>query len=154
MKKYLLVICMMLFSVASFAQQGRTAVGVHGNYLLKSPNNFGLGANVSYEFIDNLRGIGEVNFFFKKDGVSSWGVDADVAYLFRLANGKLTLYPVGGLNVVGWSAGGSSNSKFGVTLGGGVEVPVARNCNLKVEYNYKTQYDGISTLKFGVVIPF
>ena len=41
-----------------------------------------------------------------------------------------------------------------MTVGGGVEFKLIENLALKCEYNYLTQYDGASILKFGVVIPF
>ena len=61
MKKFFILICMTLISASSFAQQGKTSVGIHGNYMIDSPNNVGIGANIGYELIDNLRGVAEFN---------------------------------------------------------------------------------------------
>ena len=147
----------MLISAASFAQQGKMTVGIHGAYIIDSPHNFGLGANIGYEFIDNLRGVAEFDYYFKKDYVSFWEVDANVEYLFRLSGGKVALYPLIGLNVLGQSVGDTqtvSDSKLGMNIGAGVEIPVSSSIALKAEYNYKTQGNGASFLKFGVVIPF
>ena len=82
---------MTLISASSFAQQGKTSVGIHGNYMIDSPNNVGIGANIGYELIDNLRGVAEFNYFFKKDYVSYWNLEANVEYLFHLADNKLIL---------------------------------------------------------------
>lgn len=153
MKKVLFIICMMLASTATFAQKESLTLGVHGNYMIDSPNNFGFGANVGYEFINNLRGVAEVNYFLKKDYVSFWNVEANVEYLFRVGDG-FTLYPLAGLDFLGASfEGGGSESKMGLNLGAGAEYAVSKNLSLKVEYNYKTQGDGWSLLKFGVVLP-
>lgn len=155
MKKLFFVICMMLISASSFAQQGKCTFGAHGNYMIDTPNNFGLGANVGYELIDNLRGVAEFNYFFKKDFVSYWNVEVNAEYLFPLGDSGLTLYPLAGIDLLGISVeGGGSDSKLGLNLGAGLEYAVSSNLSLKAEFNYKTQYDGWSLLKFGVVIPF
>lgn len=154
MKKFFILICMTLISASSFAQQGKTSVGIHGNYMIDSPNNVGIGANIGYELIDNLRGVAEFNYFFKKDYVSYWNLEANVEYLFHLADNKLILYPLAGLDFLGASIeDGGSTSKLGLNLGAGLEIPISDKFALKVEYNYKTQYDGWSLLKLGVVIP-
>lgn len=154
MKKLLFVLYMALFSTtSSFAQKGATTLGLHGAYLFDSPNNLGLGANIGYEFIDNLRGVAEFNYLFKKDYVSYWNIEANMEYLFRL-NRQFTLYPVLGLDFLGanWEGGGSK-SKMGMNIGAGFEVGLSRSVGLNVEFNYKTQYDGYSLLKFGIVLP-
>jgi opacity protein-like surface antigen len=155
MKKLFFVICMMLMSVATFAQQGKMTVGIHGNYMIDSPKNFGLGANIGYEVIDNVRGVAEFNYLLKKDGFSYWNVELNGEYLFKLADGAFTIYPLVGIDLLGQKVeGGSSDSKLGLNLGGGLEFQLMKNLALKAEYNYKTQYNGWSLLKFGIVIPF
>lgn len=157
MKKLFFVICMMLMSVATFAQQGKMTVGVHGNYMIDSPNNFGIGANIGYELIDNVRGVAEFNYFFKKDYVSYWNVDVNAEYLFKVGD-AFTIYPLAGVALLGYKVdsdlGGASDSKLGLNIGAGVEYQVSSSLALKAEYNYKTQWDGGSFLKFGVVFPF
>ena len=157
MKKLLLSFCMMLASAAAFAQQGNCTLGIHGNYMIDDPNNLGIGANVGYEFLDNVRGVAEFNYFFKKDYTSYWNVELNAEYLFRLG-GAFTVYPLVGVDLLGYSVSydGHSvdDSKLGLNLGGGVEYDVSPSLALKAEYNYKTQWDGGSFLKLGVVIPF
>jgi opacity protein-like surface antigen len=158
MKKLFFVICMMLMSVSTFAQQGTTTVGAHVALLLENNKNVGIGANIGYEVIDNLRGVAEFDYYFKKDYASGWEVDLNAEYLFRLADGVVTIYPLVGVNLFGqkWEVLGvsDSDSKLGMNLGGGVEFKVLPSLAVKCEYNYKTQYDGASFLKAGVVIPF
>ena len=154
MKKLFFVICMMLMSVATFAQQGKMTVGIHGDYMLDTPKNFGFGANVGYELINNVRGVAEFNYLLKKDYVSYWNVEVNAEYLFKVGD-AFTIYPLAGIDLLGISVeGGGSDSKMGLNLGAGVEYQLSSNLALKAEYNYKTQYDGWSMLKFGVVIPF
>lgn len=155
MKKLFLTLCVALISLGASAQQGTATFGVQGSYMLDGNNNFGLGANIGYEFVNNVRGVAEFDYYFKKDYVSAFEVDASIEYLLRLAEGKITLYPLVGVNLFGSKAEyGGSDSKVGLNVGAGVEIPVTPNVAVKVEYNYKTQYDGASFLKAGVVIPF
>ncbi|MBP5799229.1 MAG: porin family protein [Prevotella sp.] len=158
MKKLFFVICMMLMSVATFAQQGKMTIGIHGDYMIDSPKNFGFGANIGYEVINNVRGVAEFNYFLKKDHVSFWNVDVNAEYLFRLGDSGFTIYPLAGIALLGSKVdsdyGGASDSKLGLNLGAGVEYQISSNLALKAEYNYKTQWNGSSYLKFGVVIPF
>ena len=157
MKKVFFVICMMLMSVATFAQQGKMTIGIHGDYMIDSPKNFGIGANVGYEVINNVRGVAEFNYFFKKDHFSYWNVEINGEYLFKVGD-TFTIYPLVGIDLLGatfsYDGGSNSESKLGLNLGGGVEYQLMENLALKAEYNYKTQGNGWSLLKFGVVIPF
>jgi len=155
MRKLFMTLCVALISLGASAQQGTATFGAHASFLLQDNKNIGIGANIGYEFIDNVRGVAEFDYYFKKDYVTAWEVDANVEYLLRLAEGKFTIYPLFGLNVFGAKVEGlDSNSKLGVNIGGGIEVPVASSVAIKLEYNYKTQGTGGSFLKAGVVIPF
>ena len=145
--------CMMLASATSFAQKGEMEVGIHGGFMLDSPNNLGLGVNVGYMLMKNVRGVAEFNYFLKKDGVSYWNLEGNVEYLFRL-NDEFTLYPLVGLDFLGSSWDGGSDTRLGLNLGAGVEYNISSNLKLVGEFNYKTQGNGWSLLKAGVVIPF
>ena len=153
MKKILMVISVLMFSITSFAQVGKTTWSGHFNYMIDSPNNAGIGANVGYEFMNNVRGVAQFDYFFKKSGVSAWNVGVHAEYLFRIPSSPVIIYPLAGLNVLGWS-GESSDSKLGLNIGAGIEVPLNSSLGFKAEYNYKTQYDGLSTLSLGLVFPF
>ncbi len=107
MKKYLMIVCMMLISTATFAQQGSTFVGANVNYgLHKNYKNFGIGAKVQYEFIDNWRAEASGNYFFKKDYCTMWDVNLNVHYLIH-ATDKLNFYPLAGLTLLGSKISGS-----------------------------------------------
>lgn len=144
MKKFLMAACMMLMSVAAFAQQGETAVGVNLNYGMHSDyKNFGLGAKVQYEFIDNVRAEAAFNYFFKKDNLSQWEVDLNVHYLFPI--GGVKIYPLAGLSLlnskVSYKGFSSSDSDFGLNLGGGVEFPIAEKLKANAEVKYQIVND-------------
>ena len=153
MKKLFIVMCMMLVSATSFAQKGEVELGIHGNFMIDSPHNLGIGANVGYMLTNNIRGVGEFNYFLKKDGVSYWNLEANAEYLFKVG-GDFTIYPLIGLDFLGSSWDGGSDTRLGLNLGAGVEYNISSNLRLKAEFNYKTQGNGWSLLKAGVVIPF
>jgi opacity protein-like surface antigen len=154
MKKFLMVISVLMFSVTSFAQIGKTTISGHFGYLLDSPNNCGIGANIGYEFAENWRGVAQFDYYFNKDHVSMWNPNVNVEYLFPLADGKFFVYPLAGLNVLGQSYDEGSDSKLGLNIGCGFEMPLNDRMSFKCEYCYKTQYDGFSTLNLGLVFPF
>ena len=79
MKKLLFAICMMFVSESSFSQ-GPATIGIHGTYLTDSPNNVGIGANLGYEFVKNVRGVAEFNYMLKKDYVSYWNLETNAEY--------------------------------------------------------------------------
>jgi opacity protein-like surface antigen len=153
MKKFFIVMCMMLASATSFAQKGEMDLGIHAGFMLDSPNNIGIGANIGYMLTNNIRGVGEFNYFLKKDGVSYWNLEANVEYLFKVG-GDFTIYPLIGLDFLGQSWDGGSDTRLGLNLGAGVEYPIADHLKLRGEFNYKTQGNGWSLLKAGIVIPF
>ena len=153
MKKLFIVMCMMLVSATSFAQKGELELGIHGNFMIDTPHNLGIGANVGYMLTNNIRGVGEFNYFMKKDGVSYWNLEANAEYLFHVGDG-FTLYPLVGLDFLGESWDGGSDTRLGLNLGAGLEYEITSNLRLKGEFNYKTQGSGWSLLKFGVVVPF
>ena len=129
-------------------------LGFHGNYMIDKPNNIGVGANVGYEFMKNVRGVAEFNYFLKKDYVSYWNTSVNAEYLFR-AGDALTIYPLVGVDLLGFSVeDAGSDSKLGLNVGAGIEYKLSDNLALKAEYNYKTQWDGSNYIKVGVVIPF
>ena len=153
MKKFFIVMCMMLVSATSFAQKGEVEVGVHGGFILDSPNNLGIGANLGYMLTSNIRGVAEFNYFLKKDGISYWNLEGNAEYLFHI-NDEFTVYPLVGLDFLGMGGDYGSDTRLGLNLGAGVEYNISSNLRLKGEFNYKTEADGWSLLKAGVVIPF
>jgi outer membrane protein X len=156
MKKYLMIVCMMLVSTAMFAQKGTTGVGVQANYGMHSDyKNFGIGAKVQYEFIDNWRGEASADYFFKKDNLSQWDVNLNLHYLFHVGS-NVTIYPLAGFSLMESkvSAGGVSvsDSDFGFNVGGGVEFPIsdAIKFNVEAKYQYINDFDR-PVLSAGVV---
>ena len=147
MFKTWLILFMMLISTAMFAQQGSTYVGAIVNYgLHKNYKNFGIGAKVQYEFIDNFRAEASGNYFFKKDYCTMWDVNLNAHYLIPVAD-KLTVYPLAGLTLLGYKVEvlnvSTSDSDFGFNVGAGIEYPITETIKLNFEakYQYVKDYD-------------
>jgi opacity protein-like surface antigen len=156
MKKLLFLFCLMFISASAFAQQGKMTCGVHGNFGVDG-GNLGLGGNFGYEFIKNLRGVAEFNYFAKMNNYSSWEAEGNIDYLLKLGD-DLTFYPLAGISYASVTHYSDSESKVGLNVGTGLEYTILKELSLKVEFNYKTQKifykDPYKYLiKFGVVFP-
>ena len=93
-----------------------------------------------FRLIDRLRLEPSFNFFFKKDFVSMWDFNANVHYQFPVG-GKVDLYPLAGLSVLGIKASvlgySASDTEIGLNLGGGVDFDLSERLVLNVEAKYK-----------------
>lgn len=143
MKKFLMMACMMLMSTAMFAQQGSTWVGANLNYGMDSNyKNFGVGAKVQYEFIDNFRAEASGDYFFKKDYLSEWDVNLNAHYLIHVGD-QLTIYPLVGLTMLSFVPEyGDSDSKIGFNAGAGIEYPITEAIKVNAEFKYQYVKDG------------
>ena len=154
MKKLLMIACMMFIGMAAFAQQGATWVGVNANYgMHKDYKNFGVGAKVQYEFIDNFRAEASGNYFLKKDNCTMWDVNLNLHYLIPV--GGVKIYPLAGLTLLGskvdipeitmfgvtTGGGSASDSDFGANVGAGVEFPLSDAIKLNIEGKYQIVKD-------------
>ena len=144
MKKFLFLACMMLMSMAAFAQQGSTFVGANVNYGMHSDfKNFGVGAKVQYEFVDNLRAEASGNYFFKKDYCTMWDVNLNLHYVFHA--GEWGIYPLAGVTLLGTKVEvmgvSASDSDFGFNLGAGVEYPLTDAIKINFEGKYQIVKD-------------
>ncbi len=151
MKKTLFCVVMLLFAAVSNAQSsGDMGVGVNLNYGTGSDyNSFGLGAKYQYFFIDNLCVEANGNYFFKKDYIDMWDINANFQYHFNLGE-KFSIYPLAGVGLVGIKVSADlgegfnlsvSEKKFGVNVGAGVRWMVSSNISLNAEAKYQIVSD-------------
>ena len=144
MKKLLLLVCAAVMSLSASAQAGDKALGAQLLFGSKT-NNIGLGVKGQYYFTDHIRGEGSFDYFLKNKGISMWDINANVHYLFDVAD-KFKVYPLAGLGYTNWSykyeyAGApvveGSDGRLAVNLGGGVEYELTKNLNVNAEAKYQ-----------------
>jgi outer membrane protein X len=168
-KAFILAMAMFLVTTAVRAQkQGDMAVGGNLNILTGSGfTNFGIGATFRYNILDPLRVEGGFAFYPKSDHISHWDLSVNAHWLFPM-NDKFTLYPIGGLGILGWKTEdityslnghsstfpGLSGSDFALNLGGGAEYSFTDNLSGNFEIKYKIADGSAALFTFGVHYKF
>ena len=144
MKKLLLLVCAAVMSLSASAQAGDKALGAQLVFGSET-NNIGLGVKGQYYFTDQLRGEASVDYLFKNKGVSMWDINANVHYLFDVAN-KVKVYPLAGLGYTNWSykyefpglpVVEGSDGRLAVNLGGGAEYELTKDLSVNAELKYQ-----------------
>ncbi|WP_456098107.1 outer membrane protein [Prevotella histicola] len=156
MKKLLLLVCAAVMSLSASAQAGDKALGAQLVFGSET-NSIGLGVKGQYYFTDQLRGEASVDYFFKNKGVSMWDINANVHYLFNVAN-KVNVYPLAGIGYTNWSykyefpdlpVVEGSDGRLAVNLGGGAEYELTKNLSVNAELKYQI-ISNYSQLVLGV----
>lgn len=144
MKKLLLLVCAAVMSLSASAQAGDKALSAQLVFGSET-NSLGFGVKGQYYFTDHIRGEGSFDYFLKNKGISMWDINANVHYLFDVAD-KFKVYPLAGLGYTNWSykyeyAGApvveGSDGRLAVNLGGGVEYELTKNLNVNAEAKYQ-----------------
>ena len=139
MKRLFVSMCVMLICLCASAQMGSAALGVKGSYASEI-ENVGVGVLGQYFFTDALRGEASFDYFFKKNGLSMWDINANLHYLFDVAD-NVFVYPLAGVGYTNWkaSAGGVSNTegKIAVNLGGGIQFNISDAAFISAEGKYQ-----------------
>lgn len=155
MKKIMLLVAVALLAVTTQVQaqeKGEMAAGVQFAFGTGDGfSNMGIGAKFQWNVINNLRLEPSFNYFFKKDMISMWEINANAHYQFALGN-KISLYPLAGLSVMGvsvkvpeidlgefgsYGGGSASDTEFGLNLGAGVDFKITDTWAVNVEAKYK-----------------
>ena len=144
MKKLLLLVCAAVMSLSASAQAGDKALGAQLVFGSET-NSLGLGVKGQYYFTDQIRGEASVDYFFKNKGVSMWDINANVHYLFDVAD-KFKVYPLAGLGYTNWSykyefpglpVVEGSDGRLAVNLGGGAEYELTKDLSVNAELKYQ-----------------
>ena len=138
MKKVFLAMSIALISMSAMAQQskGDMAAGVKLLYGTEI-ENVGLGGRLQYMLTDNLRGEGSFDYFFEKNDLNMWNINANVHYLCPVAE-STTIYPVFGLGLCNIYSDMVHNSvKLCLNLGAGIQQDVAKDLALDLEAKYQ-----------------
>ena len=160
MKKLLLLVCAAAMSLSASAQAGDKALGAQLVFGSET-NNIGLGVKGQYYFTDQLRGEASVDYFFKNKGVSMWDINANVHYLFDVAN-KVKVYPLAGLGYTNWSykleydnvtLAKGTDGRLAVNLGGGAEYELTKDLSVNAELKYQI-INNYNQLVLGVGVAY
>ena len=168
MKKLLLLVCATVMSLSASAQAGDKALGAQVVFGSET-NNIGLGVKGQYYFTDHIRGEASFDYFFKRKGLSMWDVNANVHYLFDVAD-KFKVYPLAGLGYTNWSYTNDvivkevngkdkvvehkgSDGRLAVNLGGGAEYALTDNVSVNAEAKWQI-VNNYSQLVLGVGVAY
>lgn len=156
MKKLLLMVCMALMSVATYADEGDLWAGGNANYSLHSDyKNAGLGVKGQYEFVKNFRAEASANYFFEKKDVSMWEFNVNVHWVFPISP-SVNIYPLAGLAILtakssaevpGGGKVTENETKLGANLGAGIEFPIMD----RLKFNFEAKYQIISDFDRPVI---
>lgn len=124
MKKFFLVSIVVLFSaVIVNAQKGNISVGGQFNYASKN-TMVGLGVNVQYEFVKNVRLEPEFIYYFENDGISILNCNLNFHYLIK-PGGHFTLYPIAGVSYARFMDDfWDDENRIGANVGFGAEYAI------------------------------
>ena len=155
-------------SLSASAQAGDKAVGAQ-LVLGSETNSIGVGVKGQYSFTDPIRGEASFDYFLKNKGISMWDINANVHYLFDVAN-KVKVYPLAGLGYTNWSytndvivtdANGHKNvvenkgsdGRLAINLGGGAEYELTKDLSVNAELKYQI-ISNYSQLALGVGVAY
>lgn len=151
MKSKLLLLVIVLISFAGLKSQAQFKLGGGLAYATEL-NGIGLSANGVYSFTDKWEGAATFTYYFKKDYVSWWSLDATAHYVF-VSSDKSAFYALGGLEILGtkvdipeidlggwgsYGGGSASSTDFGIVLGAGGRL------------NFSDKMAGFGELKLGI----
>ena len=148
-------------SLSASAQAGDKALGAQLVFGSET-NSIGFGVKGQYYFTDHIRGEGSFDYFLKNKGISMWDINANVHYLFDVAN-KVKVYPLAGLGYTNWSykyeyPGHSviegSDGRLAINLGGGAEYELTKDLSVNAELKYQIVSNNYSQLVLGVGVAY
>ena len=147
-------------SLSASAQAGDKTVGAQLVFGSET-NSIGVGVNGQYYFTDQIRGEASFDYFLKNKGISMWDLNANVHYLFDVAD-KFKVYPLAGLGYTNWSykyefpglpVVEGSDGRLAVNLGGGAEYELTKDLSVNAELKYQI-INNYNQLVLGVGVAY
>ena len=149
-------------SLSASAQAGDKALGAQLVFGSET-NSIGFGVKGQYYFTDKLiRGEASFDYFLKNQGISMWDINANVHYLFDVAD-KFKVYPLAGLGYTNWSykyeypglpVVEGSDGRLAINLGGGAEYELTKDLSVNAELKYQIVSNNYSQLVLGVGVAY
>ena len=135
MKKVLLLSLLLISLVStnfvSAQNKGDFALGGGVSFGTAIPTA-SLGIIAHYNIDDRFRLAGNLDYFIKNQGVSTFDVTVDAHYLIPL-NNTIAIYPLAGIGISALSVWGESRVPFVANIGVGCQFNVAQNFRIGVE---------------------
>lgn len=118
-------------------QQGDVAFGGNLNFGTYVPT-VSIGLNAQYNFTDEIRVVGNFDYFIKNNGLTTFDITFDAHYIFPISD-KFAAYPLVGFGLSIASYGdrdntySSSRVPFVTNIGGGVQYYITDNFRINFE---------------------
>lgn len=145
---FVTLVILMTGFCATWAQKGEQSIGAKLSYGSEI-ENLGFGVHYRNNLTDHFRVEPSFDYFLKKDYVTSWDLNLNAHYLFELSN-NMSIYPLIGLTYSHWGVDlgsidfgdikvdtSANEGRFGINLGGGIELPVSYNFSVGAELKYQ-----------------
>lgn len=138
--KILAVIAAILVTFPAVAQKNMS-FGLRGGYVTRNESG-SAGLYFQYRFVDHFRLAPSVDYVFSHKNVSGLLINLDGQVPFDLTGGRVTVYPIAGLNFSSWDYKYHTNdvttrvNRFGVNIGGGIEYHIKPTLKIGVEAKY------------------
>lgn len=160
LKKAVLIMSLAVVTIFAYGQEKNDiAVGGNISYELNDYNNFGLTGKFQWNITDGLRLEPSASFYFEKDNVKMWDMNANLHYVFKITD-VLNLYPLGGLSIVGIDTKilgeDYDDTQLGINFGGGIEYKLTHNLSIggELRYQYLDDWKDRITLAAGITYRF
>ena len=145
MKKYIfMAIIAIAATFNAHAEQGDVSAAAQFVYASKH-SMAGLGAQLQYEFVTNLRVAPEFIYFFKDDGLSALNANLNVHYVIPTSS-SVAIYPL-----VGFSYGHYMADAIGGTIS---EDHCGANVGMGAQYRIKDRLHFFTEERFQIMKDF
>ena len=152
LKKAAIIAIATTICVTAFSQE-KDDVAIGANVVIGMGHNYtnvGIGPKVQYNLFKYIRAEGSYTYFLKKNDFSMWDLNLNGHLLVPLG-GKITIYPLAGIGILGFT-NSLHNREISLNLGGGIDFPLNDKAFFNVELKHKLSNDWDRTaLSAGIV---
>jgi outer membrane protein X len=138
-KNIILALLIVMTVLGAHAEAGRFSVGGQFSYASKR-SMAGLGVQLQYEPVTDLRLAPEFIYYFENDGLSASNVNVNIHYVIPTSS-SFALYPLAGFSYAHykadtWLVGGSMN-RCGANVGLGAQYLIKEHLHFFTEQRFQ-----------------